>query len=30
MAVAVFLSMETGTLELTGDVSTFLDAQGPN
>jgi len=30
MAVAVFLSMETGALELTSDVNGFMDSQDPN
>ena len=30
MAVAVFTSMETGALQLSGDVTTFMGAQDPN
>lgn len=30
MAAAIVLAMENGTLELTGDVETFLGNQDPN
>lgn len=30
MAVAIFLSMESGAMQLTGDVTTFMDSQDPN